>query len=116
MLSSMLPHLFSLGRKINANWDAMPEETRSRVDMFVRETAKILPLPAQFDNVKGLLVDGGGSLPERLVGVFLDPHVRGLIMGATPVNRLDNVDPQTGVVKCRSCGFMQELEFDSNAD
>lgn len=110
MFNALLPHLFSLGRKITKAWDGIPADKQVEYDQLFRETVKILPLPDDFAKVKAQLVDGEGTLPERVIMVAMDPSVRGLITGARDMGTAERIEPDVAVVKCRNCGFLQDLE------
>lgn len=103
-----IPQLLSLGQKLLSVWDQIPATAQDRLDTVVREGVKILPLSEDWDEVRGMLASGGGPLPARLIGAFMNPRFQQYLVEAREIG---NPEVQTGVVKCRECGFMQEIEY-----
>lgn len=98
--------MLSQGMSLLSIYGRLPGSDKEKIESIVSNVLPALPLEGKWANIRDKFLETEGSVPGRLLGLAMDPEVQELL------HAVEEPEDRTvvSVVKCRSCGFLQDIE------
>lgn len=99
--------MMSQGMALVSIYSRLPGSDKEKLDKAISTILPGLPLEGKWAIMRDKFLNSEGSVSGRLLGLAMDPDVQGLLEAEETLDH----EHTTGVVKCRFCGQLQDIEL-----